>query len=157
MKYRLKIPEMIKKEEAGLANDLSGFDNRILVKSQNQDSYVQFSIKGELKNWCSKIPKDWLEPIEDGPVSAEDTVKKTVEENGFPRLNIASGIGFCVTLFDLKKFATEGEKNDRKRTKPVIDAITEQLHDLDTYSNAPDSEALTKIRQALKTLQEQDK
>jgi hypothetical protein len=145
-KYRLKIPEMVKKQMAALVDALSDYDGKVLIKSQNQDSYVQYTVEDESRNWCSDIPKDWLEPIVDGPVSADVWIGKDYKEE-YRRAN-------HYHYNDMKHAFKAGETNDRKRTQPVIDASKSVIsYHKKTYDLCW-SRQIEALQQALKKLEE---
>jgi hypothetical protein len=139
-KYRLKIPEMIKKGPLCIAafqtNHLDG-----MVLDDDALSYVQ----------SHGVPTDWLEPIEDGPVS-------TVKIVQIERLKSRNGEG-CFEYE--KRLVQAGETNDRKRTQPAIDAAQKVFDCCSKFFESGEQLSammrLFESLQALKTLEENER
>jgi hypothetical protein len=109
----------------------------------------------ELEEVTLWVKVDWLEPIEDGPGSAEEFVKNNEIYEGLQRKNQ------LIRLFET------GETNDRKRTQPHLDKFksllekimnsrkgsTGSLHNV--YCDMSfDRKSIDEIYKALKTLEE---
>jgi hypothetical protein len=140
MKYRLKIPEMVERYNANAAS-------RVL--SQNgttqEENLYMFGIPKD------EIPSDWLEPIEDKPVSAEDWIEK--EYSGEDTET------WVFTRVDMISCFRSAESNRDKLYKPVIDAAdkwsnVEEIGD-GIGSSAQRSTALFELEESLKTLESQ--
>ena len=70
-RYRLKIPEMIKRKNAIIAADFEAADEVIEFggPADNIPGYECVEARGGI---VAQVPKDWLEEIKDKPVSAEE-------------------------------------------------------------------------------------
>ena len=70
-RYRLKIPDMIKRKNAIIAADFEAADEVIEFggPADNIPGYECVEARGGI---VAQVPKDWLEEIKDKPVSAEE-------------------------------------------------------------------------------------
>jgi len=111
-RYRLKIPEMISRDDADVAYHLqqSGsceFEDRNGMLVCSQFSFLK-----------RKVPKDWLEEIKDEPMSPEEWVSKH-----FKNENAIRAISYDLMVEMLVNYFKAGAAEERKKFKPLIDAV----------------------------------
>jgi hypothetical protein len=129
MKYRLKIPDHLRKEDYIETYRLMVLDGKYI--EDNPKFYSSSGVR------FADIPKDWLEPIVDGPVSAHDY-------RNYKSYGIPTTIGGMALL--VEEIFKAGETNDRKRTQPVIDAAKKAV-------SVVHINGIEILRDALKTLE----
>jgi len=121
-RYKLVIPEMVQRKDCDIVMALN--EKGLYSLQDCNDFIVEEIISGTTLagwNWFFKdIPDSWLEPIEDGPVSAEELLKMFKAKYDD---SIADARATPYTASELLELAKSAEKNERKRTQPVIDAI----------------------------------
>jgi hypothetical protein len=141
-KYRLKIPEMIRKRNASTAKKLEQFDGEIFPYNIN-------SLTNDFSEVVDvmEIPSDWLEPIEPGPVSVKEWLISK-----FPEPLQQDYEESMVEAFKA------GEANHAKRVKPVIDAIKGHIKKMDVcLPKIKWSETMLPVVKALKTMEENER
>jgi hypothetical protein len=106
-KYKLVIPEMIPLHLSNIATALK-LNCKLFGEIRENEKHKLYDKVYKFDD----IPKKWLQEIEDGPVSSYEVAVACLKANELTPKPSA----FEVSL------VTEGEKNDRKRTQPVIDA-----------------------------------
>lgn len=114
--------------------------------------------KDPCKSCCRRGRSDNFEPIEDGPVSAEESVRDWLMS--FPH-TIENCTVYSIHFDDLERLVKLCEQNDRKLTQPVIDEVAEvarnAIKQLDAEGyDATAAEFDNDLSQALKKLEEHD-
>jgi hypothetical protein len=146
MKYRLKIPGTIRKEDMfsvlrGRYFNIDKAEGKCLPLDETEK---------DLDMWGPEIPKGWLEPIEEKPVSAEEYAEKNML---YRVARIGPGGPVLLEKSHLSEAFKSGEKNRDLLYKQLVDRVGEALylmkeHGLDGY------EDYTDLEQALKQLEE---
>lgn len=123
-KYKLKIPDMISKEDAVIAGQCKGVKEcfEVKVAHQKPESYKIVQIR----SMTCQVPSEWLEEIEDSPMSAEQAW-----ENCGRKACYSNPVLF-------KDGFNSGEKNHAKRVQPVIDLAAELKVKIGEIANLKD-------------------
>ena len=127
-KYKLVIPNTIKKENAHRADSLRMFDGKILDKIET-DGGVRF----ECGNLCynSSILSDWLTEIEyEKPITPREWINNNINKYWGPSLNLTTESQFGAYAFE------SGERNERLRLQPLINAVSEYEKSIQDYGAA---------------------
>jgi hypothetical protein len=114
MKYRLKIPEKYIEIIPSIAKFANG--KEVLVESYNGDYANVISCMSVFT-----VKVKWLEPIEDGPASAEKFFKEKYKCEPKPDSN------YNYNDYEILDAYRKGEASDRKCTQPVIDCLRSLL------------------------------
>lgn len=101
MKYRLKIPDMVRKEDVWMAKAI--ITSQTLGENKFVDSQWEYCAGGF--NF-SYLPKDWLEPIED---SAADITQRVFDDMGLDHHDMMEFGRRCVKA---------GQNDYKERHKP---------------------------------------
>lgn len=146
-KYRLRIPDMIRKEDAGIAEQCKGVEECIEVKvtCRNPESHKVVQIR----RMTCHVPSEWLEEIKDGPVSAEEWFAMQYPDNEIEDCFDCDG-GDIISIF------SAGGENHAKRVQPVIDILDSLIkrHESEPSIILFGLVDSTEVRQAIKDLKE---
>ena len=71
-KWRLNIPDKVRRCDAHAAFSMNGKNGDVIPLEEVDEYYYMY------KKYY-QVPKDWLEPIQDEPVSAEEVIKKSLK------------------------------------------------------------------------------
>jgi hypothetical protein len=141
MKYRLKIPEEWEKFLMPIIRYANGEEVGIMCVG---DKYTVVScVDKNMEPDEFPVKKDWLEPIEDGPVSIEDIVNKFYPYGSTAHIREKA--------IEIGKLC---ESNHAKRTQPVIDASKRAREFLRSGITVAQGKVFNALNDALKTLEE---
>lgn len=132
-KYRLDIPNIFR-----------GVVYANILEMQGKLIYEGPISTGQMLVDGYYIPLEWLQEIKDGYINSPDEYLKSKYPDNYSDQYIKSS-GYFES--DMWLAFREGEKNDRKRTQPLIDEVEMVLEAEPRY---------THLRAALQQLKEQD-
>jgi hypothetical protein len=149
-KQKLVIPNHYREI---LADYFSEYDGMVVIPTKNDNEFAVYP-GADVHLTLIDIPKELqsvlLQEIKGGPVSSYDVARACYDN--------ASQLGEP-SAFEIA-LVTEGEKNDRKRTQPVIDAAISAKKEIYDYWNSNKDcftgKVYKKLVRALKQLKEQD-
>ena len=110
-RYRLRIPEKTLSIQAGVVAELN--------KYAKNDWIISYQEINELeRRYDFMVPSDWLEEIPDEPMSPEEWVSKH-----FKNENAIRAISYDLMVEMLVNYFKAGAAEERKKFKPLIDAV----------------------------------
>jgi hypothetical protein len=141
-KYRLETPINIGSLDSQWAF-LKLMDGKIVKVVEKQGEYYLIS-QWNYDYPVFKVFGDWLEPIEDGPVSAEESADKYIGDKEFSKYSYRGYV----------KGFKAGETNDRRRTQPVINEMKLFNEEFEEFFAASDvGKWRIRFKKALQTLE----